>query len=77
MPELFLLFLIAYAVCFILFSLLFSLLYVFLGKKNPLGQAAEDVVDLLILTPAGWMISILYFLYLVAAFPFWWFSRRK
>ncbi|MBS2970936.1 hypothetical protein J9317_19520 [Metabacillus sp. KIGAM252] len=77
MPELLLIFLIAYAVCFILFSILFSFLYLFSGKKRPLGQAAEDVVDLLILTPAGWIISILYFLYLVAAFPFWWFSKRK
>ncbi|AZB40975.1 hypothetical protein CEF21_00670 [Bacillus sp. FJAT-42376] len=77
MPELLLILLIAYAVCFILFSVLFALLYLASGKKSSFKQAAEDVVDLFVLTPAGWFISILYFLYLVAVFPFWWLSKRK
>ncbi|MTH55593.1 hypothetical protein GKZ89_19550 [Bacillus mangrovi] len=77
MPELYLILLIAYAVCFALFSLLFFFLHASAGKEKPFVHASEDVVDLFLLKPAGWLFSILYFLYLAAAYPVWWLTRGK
>ncbi|MGD6816456.1 hypothetical protein [Metabacillus sp. 84] len=76
MSELFFLILIAYAVCFILFTLLFAIVHRLSNKTGPFRNAAADVVDLLVLTPVGWAISLLYFLYLVAVFPLWWLRRK-